>query len=94
MPFQGLHSKEYVNVALLIIDEVGFPATHPPGGEPPVRWSSYRYERDSNLITTNKAVKDLPEVLTGDEVTATALLDPLRHHAHVSLQTEPLGRTG
>ncbi|MEM7205989.1 MAG: ATP-binding protein, partial [Planctomycetota bacterium] len=34
-------------------------------------------------LTTNKAVKDWPEVLSGDEVMATALLDRLLHRSHV-----------
>jgi DNA replication protein DnaC len=44
---------------------------------------SYRYQRGSTLITTNKAVKDWPEILAGDEAMATALLDRLLHHCHV-----------
>ncbi len=35
------------------------------------------------LITTNKAVKDWTEVLAGDEVLATAVLDRLLHHCHM-----------
>ena len=35
------------------------------------------------MITTNKSVKDWPEILAGDEVMATALLDRLLHHCHV-----------
>ena len=35
------------------------------------------------IITTNKAVKDWPEILAGDEVMATAVLDRLLHKAHV-----------
>ncbi len=31
------------------------------------------------LITTNKAVKDWPEMLAGDEVMAAAVLDRLLH---------------
>lgn len=44
---------------------------------------SYRYQRGSILITTNKAVKDWAEVLAGDEVLTTALLDRLLHRCHV-----------
>ncbi len=47
------------------------------------RMVSYRYQRGSTLITTNKAVKDRPEILAGDEAMATALLDRLLHHCHV-----------
>ena len=44
---------------------------------------SYRYERGSILITTKKTVKDWPEVLAGDEIMTTALLDRLLHRCHV-----------
>jgi DNA replication protein DnaC len=47
------------------------------------RLVSYRYQRGSTLITTNKAVKDWPEVLAGDEVMAAAILDRLLHRCHV-----------
>ena len=35
------------------------------------------------IITTNKTVRDWPELLAGDEVLATAILDRLLHRAHV-----------
>ena len=44
---------------------------------------SHRYQRGSILITTNKGIKDRPEVLAGDEVLATAILDRLLHNSHV-----------
>ena len=47
------------------------------------RLVSYRHARGSVLITTNKGVKDWPELLVGDAVLATAILDRLRHHSHV-----------
>ena len=47
------------------------------------RLVSYRYGRGSILITTNKGIKDWPEILAGDEVLATAILDRLLHNSHV-----------
>jgi DNA replication protein DnaC len=47
------------------------------------RLVSWRYGRGSILITTNKGIKDWPELLAGDEVLATAILDRLLHHSHV-----------
>jgi DNA replication protein DnaC len=41
------------------------------------------YGRGSILITTNKGIRDWPEILAGDEVLATAILDRLLHHSHV-----------
>lgn len=35
----------------------------------------------SLLITTNKGIRDWPEVLAGDEILATAILDRLLHHS-------------
>ena len=69
-----------MSVALLIIVEVGF---QPLSRQDLFRLVSYRYGRGSILITTNKALKDWPEVLAGDEVMATALLDRLLHRCHV-----------
>ncbi|MDZ7750065.1 MAG: ATP-binding protein [Halofilum sp. (in: g-proteobacteria)] len=46
-------------------------------------WLELRYGRGSILITTNKGIKDWPELLAGDEVLATAILDRLLHHSHV-----------
>ncbi len=42
-----------------------------------------RYTKGSMIITTNKSVKDWPEIMAGDEVMTTALLDRLLHHCHV-----------
>ena len=47
------------------------------------RMISYRYQKGSTLITTNKAIKDWPEVLAGDEAMAAATLDRLLHRSHV-----------
>ena len=47
------------------------------------RLVSYRYRRGRCAITTNKAVKDWPEILAGDEVLTTAILDRLLHSCHV-----------
>jgi DNA replication protein DnaC len=44
---------------------------------------TYRYGRGSFLITTNKSVREWTELLAGDEVLATAVLDRLLHKASV-----------
>jgi DNA replication protein DnaC len=44
---------------------------------------SYRYGRGAMLITTNKSIRDWTELLAGDEVLATAILDRLLHRSHV-----------
>jgi DNA replication protein DnaC len=78
-----LRGKKYLKVSLLVIDEVGFQPMTRQEASLFFRLVSYRYQRGSTLITTNKAVKDWPEVLAGDEVMATAILDRLLHRCHV-----------
>jgi len=80
---KALRRKKYVNVALLIIDEVGFQTMSRQEASLFFRLVSARYQRGATLITTNKSVKDWPEILAGDEVMATALLDRLLHRCHV-----------
>ncbi len=79
---QALRRKKYVNVSLLIIDEMGFQPMSRQEASLLFRLVSFRYGRGSTLITTNKSVKDWPEILAGDEAMATALLDRLLHHCH------------
>jgi DNA replication protein DnaC len=79
---QALRRKKYLNVALLIIDEMGFQPMGRQEASLLFRLVSFRYGRGSTLITTNKSVKDWPEILAGDEAMATALLDRLLHHCH------------
>jgi IstB-like ATP binding protein len=42
-----------------------------------------RYQRGSLCITSNKAIKDWPEMLAGDEIITAAILDRLLHSCHV-----------
>ena len=44
---------------------------------------SHRYERGSTIITSIKSIREWPDMLVGDEVLATAILDRLLHHCHV-----------
>ncbi len=82
-PPSRLRRRKYFNVALLVIDEVGFePMTRQDAGLF-FRLVSHRYGRGSMLITTNKGIKDWPEILAGDEILATAILDRLLHRSHV-----------
>ena len=83
VPPSRLRGKKYNSVSLLIIDEVGFQPMTRQEASLFFRLISYRYQRGSTIITTNKAVKDWPEILAGDEVMATAVLDRLLHKSHV-----------
>ncbi len=37
----------------------------------------------NGLITSNKSIRECPEMLAGDDALATAILDRLLHHCHV-----------
>lgn len=78
-----MRRRKYVNVALLIVDEMGFEPMSRQDASLLFRLVSYRYGRGRLLITTNKGVKDWPELFAGDEVLAAAILDRLLHHSHV-----------
>ncbi len=82
-PPRRLKGKKYLKVALLIIDEMGFQTLTRQEAALLFRLVSYRYQRGSILITTNKSVKDWAEVIAGDEAMTTALLDRLLHRCHV-----------
>lgn len=83
LPPARLRRRKYNNVALIVIDEVGFEPMSRQEASLFFRLVSYRYGRGSILITTNKGIRDWPEVLAGDEVLATAILDRLLHRSHV-----------
>lgn len=78
-----LRRKKYLNTGLLIIDEMGFESMNRQEASLFFRLVSHRYERGSILITTNKGIKDWPDLLAGDEILATAILDRLLHRSHV-----------
>ncbi len=78
-----LRGKKYMKAALLIVDEMGFSQLTRQEASLFFRLVSYRYERGSTVITTNKGIREWPEVFAGDEVMATALLDRLLHRCHV-----------
>lgn len=83
LPPARLRRRKYLNVALLIIDEMGFEPMDRHEASLFFRMVSYRYQRGSILITTNKSIRDWPELLAGDEILATAILDRLLHNSHV-----------
>ncbi len=78
-----LRQKKYLKPSLLIIDEVGFQPMDRVEAGLFFRLVSYRYQKGATLITTNKSIKDWPELLAGDETMAMAMLDRLLHKCHV-----------
>jgi len=75
--------SKYIRAAILIIDELGFQAMDRRDAHLLFQVVSYRYEKSCTIITSNKSIREWPEMLAGDEVLATALLDRLLHHCHV-----------
>jgi DNA replication protein DnaC len=62
-----MRRRKYVNVALLIVDEMGLEPMSRRDATLFFRQVNYRYGRGSLLITTNKGIKDWPELFAGDE---------------------------
>lgn len=83
VPPTRLKGKKYMKAGLVIIDEVGFETFTREEANLFFRLVSYRYQRGSLCITSNKAIKDWPEMLAGDEVITAAVLDRLLHACHV-----------
>lgn len=75
--------RRYMTSAVLVLDELGFQALSRRDAHLLFKVISHRYERASTVITSNKSIRDWPEMLAGDEVLATAILDRLLHHCHV-----------
>ena len=78
-----LKAKRYLNSALLIIDEVGFRPLDRQEANLFFRLISARYEKGSIILTSNKHVRDWPEIFADDEILTTAILDRLLHHVHI-----------
>jgi len=83
IPLARLKAKRSLNSALLIVDEVGFRPLDRHEANLFFRLVSARYERGSIVLTSNKHVRDWPEIFAGDEILTTAILDRLLHHVHI-----------
>ncbi|RWN24581.1 MAG: hypothetical protein EOR95_32065 [Mesorhizobium sp.] len=83
LPPSRLKRRRYMNMALLIIDELGFEPMTREEASLFFRLITYRYGRGAILITTNKSIRDWTELLAGDEILAIAILDRLLHHSNV-----------
>ena len=74
--------KAYLNSSLVIVDEVGYLPVDSREAYLFFQFISYRYEKSSTIITSNKSFADWQEFF-GDPVIATAILDRLLHHCKV-----------
>lgn len=82
----GTHAKRVNRLAgvdLLILDDFGLRTHTPSGAEELYDLIRRRYERGSILLTSNREPKEWPEVF-GDGLLASAALDRLTHHAHIT----------
>jgi len=73
-------------VDLLILDDFGLRAVTPTSAEDLYEIIQRRYERGSILLTSNRAPSEWAE-LFGDGLLASAALDRLTHHAHITCIT-------
>src|SRR5512136_197805 len=74
--------KAYLNSSLVIVDEVGYLPVTSQEAYLFFQFVTYRYEKSSTIITSNKSFSDWQE-LFGDPVIASAILDRLLHHCRV-----------
>ena len=74
----------YARPALLALDEVGYLAYDAHAADLLFEIVNHRYERNSIVLTTNKAFKEWNTVFPNATCIA-ALLDRLTHHAEVTL---------
>ena len=69
-------------IPLIVVDEVGYIPFDPHAANLMFMLVSRRYERASLIVTSNKPFSAWGEIF-GDEVTATAMIDRLVHHAEI-----------
>lgn len=72
----------YARVALVVVDEVGYMPVSRQEAHLFFQFISWRYERASLVITSNKSFTEWEEMF-GDPVIASAMLDRLLHHCRV-----------
>lgn len=75
-----------LNIDLLILDDFGLRPMAATAAEDLYELVHGRYERRSILLTSNRAPDEWPEVF-GNELLASAALDRLTHHAHMTCIT-------
>lgn len=75
--------KALSQVALLVVDEVGYVPLDKTGADHLFQVIARRYETGSIILTSNKPFTEWGNVLGGDSVVASAILDRLLHHSVV-----------
>jgi len=75
--------RRYIVPSLLLLDEVGYTRLSQEQARHFFELVAARYEHGSIILTSNTSFAQWGNLLGGDEVLATALLDRLLHHAEV-----------
>src|SRR2546421_6577682 len=75
--------RRYIAPSLLVIDEVGYTKLSQEQARHFFELVAARYEHGSIVLTSNTSFAGWGNLLGGDEILATALLDRLLHHAEV-----------
>ena len=75
--------RRYIVPSLLVIDEVGYTRLSEAQARHYFELVAARYEHGSMILTSNTSFAHWGQLLGGDEILATALLDRLLHHAEV-----------
>lgn len=78
----GSSNRRHRRSHLVIVDEVGYRPLSQKEANLFFSFISRRYEASSLIITSNKSVREWPELFAGDDVLAAAVLDRLLHHAY------------
>jgi len=73
--------KKYLKPSLLILDELGYLPIDKHDADLLFQIISYRYEKGSILITSNREYKKWPQIFNNDATLTSAILDRLLHHA-------------
>lgn len=73
--------KKYINVKLLVIDELGYMPIDKKGCDLLFQVISGRYEKGSTVFTTNRPYKDWSIIFNNDAVVTSAILDRVLHHS-------------
>jgi len=74
--------KAFLSASLVIVDEAGYLPMDSREAYLFFQFISYRYEKSSTILTSNKSFVDWQE-LFGDAVITSAILDRLLHHSRV-----------
>lgn len=73
--------QKYLRPDILCLDELGYLALDKTAADLLFQIISRRYEHASTIISTNVSFKKWADILNGDAILASALLDRLLHHS-------------